>query len=95
MAAVANMNEAAPQSPATSARAGGNGDPRASIDRPCDFRYDEAPLPTPPATSTPAVAQDSPRTAFDTSELRERVDGVLQSDVSVDKFSSSTIAHGF
>lgn len=53
------------------------------MDNSGDNRYDEAPLPTPPASSAPGAIQDSPRTAFDASELRERVDSVLQSDVSV------------
>jgi hypothetical protein len=52
------------------------------MDKSSDPRYDEAPFPTPPASSAPPAVQDSPRTACDTSELRERVESVLQSDVS-------------
>ena len=77
------MAEVAPHSPSASGRAADE-NRRISIDRSSDKYNEEAPLPTPPATSGPAATQDSPRTAFDTSELRERVDGVLQSDVSLD-----------
>lgn len=75
-----NMAEVTPHSPSASNRLP-DGDHRVSVDRSSDTRYDEASFPTPPATSAPAGLQDSPRTAFDTSELRERMDGVLQSDV--------------
>ncbi|ERF76826.1 hypothetical protein EPUS_08006 [Endocarpon pusillum Z07020] len=60
-----------------------DGNIRSSMERSSNPRNDEAPLPTPPASRAPPAVHDSPRTAFDTSELRERVDGVLQSDIGV------------
>jgi hypothetical protein len=81
------MNEITPHSPATVDRTS-DGDNRVSMDRTSGPRHEETPLPTPPASSVPAAAQDSPRTAFDSSELRERVDGVLQSDVGIETMLS-------
>jgi len=77
------MAERITNSPSASNRVQ-DGNTRFSMDSPSDPRYEEAPLPTPPTKSIPAGVQDSPRTAIDTSELRERVDSVLQSDVSVE-----------
>lgn len=78
------MAEVTPRSPSASNRIPEE-ETRLSMDQSSDTRFDEAPLPTTPASAAPPAVQDSPRTAFDTSELRERVDGVLQSDVSIGK----------
>jgi hypothetical protein len=73
-----------------------DGNTRFSMDSPSDSKYEEAPLPTPPTNSALAGVQDLPRTAFDTSELRERVDGILQSDVSVEpSLCDASVAHMF
>jgi hypothetical protein len=60
-----------------------------------DSKYEEAPLPTPPINPVSAGVQDPSRTAMDTSELRERVDSVLQSDVSLEPpLCDASIANG-
>lgn len=88
------MAERVTNSPSTSNRAP-DGNTRFSMDSPNESRYEEAPLPTPPANSVPAGFQDSPHTAIDTSELRERVDGVLKSDVSVEPYLCvASVANG-
>lgn len=79
------MAETTPQSPSASNKTTG-GDHPEPMGGSSEPRHDGAPLPSPPASSTPAAAHGSPPTAFNISELRERVDGVLHSDVSIGTF---------
>lgn len=88
--------EVGPQSPAAPYKATADGDTRISMDRSSEPIHDQAPVPTPPGTSAPPVIQGSPRTLFNTSEWRERIDNVLQSDVSFDATARTfAVAHDF
>ena len=77
------MADIAAQRPDASSHGPSETDTRMSFDRLNESRYDQAPLPNPPAASIQSAVLESPKTTVDTSDFREKVEAVLQSDVSI------------